>query len=73
MDFEHVQQILYEERYAWGKQFGGGMIVFDSPWIAAIRAGKTESQAVADGAEALLDAYTERLRKRLEKEYADAP
>ena len=62
-----VIRVLYEERKAWGQQFGGGMTSFDKPWLDALREGKSDAEAVKLGANALLDAFTQRLRERFER------
>jgi hypothetical protein len=68
---ERFIRILHEERRAWRQRFGAGMVAFDTPWLEGLRRGDSNAVAAQHGAEALLDAYTEQLRKRFERERDD--
>lgn len=53
--------LIKQERAAWSMQFAGGMMPFDLAYGRALKHGHTVAEAQQAGAEALLDAFTERL------------
>ena len=54
---------LEDERAAWGKQFGGGMIPFDDAYWEARDSGATIAEAQRVGVGAVLDEFVARVKE----------
>lgn len=63
-----ISEILDQERAAWSRRFGGGMIPFDNAYEGSRRSGHTIAECQRVGVNALLDAFVNRVKERLDEE-----